>query len=69
VVAAKAIGRETFVSPTTSDRAIMQGMAALKMGIGESSRSHTADEFVLVSEIEEGIAIYQQLLNELKNTI
>ena len=69
VVAAKAIGRETFVSPTTSDRAIMQGMAALKMGIGESSRSHTADEFVLISEIEEGIAIYQQLLNELKNTI
>ena len=69
VVAAKAIGRKTFISPTTSDRAIMQGMAALKMGIGESSRSHTADEYVLLSEIEEGIAIYQQLLNELKNTI
>ncbi len=69
VRAAKAIGRTTFLSPTTSDRAIMQGLAALKMGVGESSRSHTADEYVLLSEIEEGIAIYQQLLNELKNTI
>ena len=69
VRAARAIGRKTFISPTTSDRAIMQGLAALKMGVGESSRSHTADEYVLLSEIEEGIAIYQQLLNELKNTI
>jgi acetylornithine deacetylase len=69
VRAAKAIGRQTFLSPTTSDRAIMQGLAALKMGVGESSRSHTADEYVLVSEIEEGIAIYQQLLDELKQTI
>jgi acetylornithine deacetylase len=47
----------------------MQGLAALKIGVGESSRSHTADEYVLVSEIEEGIAIYQQLLDELKHTI
>ena len=69
VRAAKAIGRTTFLSPTTSDRAIMQGLAALKMGVGESSRSHTADEYVLLSEIEEGIAIYQQLLDELKHTI
>ena len=69
VRAAKAIGRNTFLSPTTSDRAIMQGLAALKMGVGESSRSHTADEYVLVSEIEEGIAIYQQLLDKLKHTI
>ena len=69
VRAARAIGRKTFISPTTSDRAIMQGLAALKMGVGDSSRSHTADEYVLLSEIEEGIAIYQQLLNELKNTI
>ena len=69
VRAARAIGRKTFISPTTSDRAIMQGLAALKIGVGESSRSHTADEYVLVSEIEEGIAIYQQLLDELKHTI
>ena len=69
VESAMAIGREPFISPTTSDRAIMQGLPALKMGVGESSRSHTADEFVLTSEIEEGIAIYQKLLNELSNRL
>ena len=69
VAAAQAIGRQTFISPTTSDRAIMQGLPALKMGVGESSRSHTADEFVLTSEIEEGIALYQKLLDELNNTL
>ena len=69
VEAAVAIGREPFISPTTSDRAIMQGLPALKMGVGESSRSHTADEFVLTSEIEEGIAIYQKLLDELSNRL
>lgn len=69
VKAAQAIGRTAFVSPTTSDRAIMQGLAALKMGVGESSRSHTADEYVLISEIEEGIALYDKLLDKLKDTI
>ena len=69
VKAAVAVGREPFISPTTSDRAIMQGLPALKMGVGESSRSHTADEFVLVGEIEEGVALYDRLLNELNNTL
>lgn len=69
VKAAQAIGRKTFISPTTSDRAIMQGLPAMKMGVGESSRSHTADEYVLISEIEEGIALYDKLLDELKNTL
>ena len=69
VEAAVAIGRQPFISPTTSDRAIMQGLPALKMGIGESSRSHTADEFVLVSEIEEGIELYQKLIEELSNKL
>ena len=69
VESAVAIGRKPFISPTTSDRAIMQGLPALKMGVGESSRSHTADEFVLVSEIEEGVALYQKLLNELSNRL
>ena len=69
VKATQAIGRKTFISPTTSDRAIMQGLPALKMGVGESSRSHTADEYVLISEIEEGIALYDKLLDELKNTL
>ena len=69
VESAVAIGRKPFISPTTSDRATMQGLPALKMGVGESSRSHTADEFVLVSEIEDGIALYQKLLDELRNRV
>jgi acetylornithine deacetylase len=43
----------------------MQGLPALKMGVGESARSHTADEYVLLSEIEEGITLYNRLLDEL----
>jgi len=39
---------------------------SLKMGPGESSRSHTADEYILLSEIEEAIEIYVQLLDGLK---
>ena len=69
VESAIAIGRTPFISPTTSDRAIMQGLPALKMGVGESSRSHTADEFVLASEIAEGIELYGKLLNELSNRL
>ena len=65
VCAAIAAGRECFISPTTSDRALMQGIVALKIGVGESSRSHTADEFVKISEIESGIAIYCSMLEEL----
>jgi acetylornithine deacetylase len=38
---------------------------ALKMGPGDSARSHTADEYIFVNEIEEGIALYIQLLNQL----
>ncbi len=56
------LGIETFVSPTTSDMSLMYGIPSLKIGPGESSRSHTADEYVLISEIEEGIEIYKKLL-------
>ena len=65
VRAAVAVGRECFISPTTSDRALMSGIAALKIGVGKSSRSHTADEFVKISEIEQGIAIYCSILEEM----
>ena len=68
VKAAKAIGRQTFVSPTTSDMALMP-FPSLKMGVGVSSRSHSADEYVLKSEIEEGIELYDQLIQKLKETI
>lgn len=65
VEAAVSIGRQTFVSPTVSDRALMGGIAALKIGVGESSRSHTADEYVCLTEIEEGLKIYGELLSAL----
>ena len=69
VRAAMAAGAECFISPTTSDRALMQGIAALKIGVGESSRSHTADEFVKISEIEQGINIYCSMLKELSREV
>ncbi|MPN42310.1 hypothetical protein SDC9_189867 [bioreactor metagenome] len=40
--------------------------ASVKMGPGESSRSHTADEFILVSEIEEAIGLYIELLHRIE---
>ena len=64
VKAAVAAGRETYVSPTTSDRTLMP-FPALKMGPGQSSRSHTADEFVLLEEIAEGIAVYEKYIEKL----
>lgn len=57
------LGRTYYGSPTTSDKALMP-FPALKMGPGDSARSHTADEYIYVSEIEEGIQLYIQLLNK-----
>ncbi len=63
--AAAALGCERFVSPTTSDMAVLNGIPSLKMGPGQSSRSHTADEYVLESEIAEGIDLYIRYLARL----
>jgi acetylornithine deacetylase len=57
-----ALGRSYYGSPTTSDKALMP-FPALKMGPGDSARSHTADEYIYLNEIEEGIDLYIQLLN------
>lgn len=62
VKAAVAMGATTFVSPTLSDRALMKGIPALKIGPGDSSRSHTADEYVFESQIADAISFYQQLI-------
>ena len=64
VRAAKAVGRSTFVSPTTSDRTLMP-FPSLKMGPGESARSHTADEFVRIDEIDRAISIYEKYIEQL----
>lgn len=65
--AAHRTGRRAYVSPTTSDMALMP-FPSLKMGPGESSRSHTADEYVLLPEVDEGIRIYEQFIENLTIT-
>ncbi|MFT5257101.1 MAG: acetylornithine deacetylase, partial [Arenicella sp.] len=62
VKAGVAMGRETYGSPTLSDQAVLN-CQSLKLGPGDSTRSHSADEFIYLAEIEEGIQIYVELLN------
>ena len=62
VKAGIAMGRETYGSPTLSDQASLS-CESLKLGPGDSTRSHSADEFIYLAEIEEGIRIYIELLN------
>jgi acetylornithine deacetylase len=62
VKAGIAMGRETYGSPTLSDQSVLT-CESLKLGPGDSTRSHSADEFIYVAEIEEGIQIYIELLN------
>lgn len=59
---AKALNRIPFGSPTLSDQALMP-FPSFKMGPGNSSRSHTADEYIEIREIEEAIALYIALLD------
>lgn len=61
VKAGLAIGRGTYGSPTLSDQAALS-CPSLKLGPGDSKRSHSANEFIYVNEIEEGIKIYVELL-------
>lgn len=61
VKAGKKLGLSHYGSPTTSDKALMP-FPALKIGPGDSARSHTADEYIYISEIENGISIYVQLI-------
>jgi acetylornithine deacetylase len=64
VKAGLTLQRTYYGSPTTSDKALMP-FPSLKMGPGDSARSHTADEYVFLNEIKEGIDLYIQLLNQL----
>ena len=59
------MGMVPFGSPTLSDQALMP-FPSLKLGPGESSRSHTADEFIKLSEIRQAIDIYVRLLDGLE---
>ena len=57
-----AMGMKPFGSPTLSDQALMS-FPSFKLGPGESSRSHSADEFIRISEIADAIAKYKELLD------
>lgn len=58
------LGKTTFGSPTSSDQGLLK-FTTLKIGPGDSSRSHTPDEFIFESEIESGIQDYYEILNGL----
>ncbi|MBO5548918.1 MAG: M20 family metallo-hydrolase [Prevotella sp.] len=57
------MGMVPFGSPTLSDQALMP-FPSFKLGPGESSRSHRADEYICVSEIQKAIATYVELISE-----
>ncbi len=59
------MGRKAFGSPTMSNQAVMP-FTTLKIGPGDSARSHTADEYILLSEITEAVEVYYALLDNLK---
>lgn len=64
VLAAVAAGSERFVSPTTSDMVHMS-FPSIKIGVGQSKRSHTPDEYVLLGEIDRGLDVYYKLITNL----
>ena len=64
VQAGMSLGKKPYGSPTTSDKALMP-FPALKVGPGDSARSHTADEFIYMAEIKDGLQFYIELLNKI----
>lgn len=60
------LGRTTYGSPTLSDQSVLS-CKSLKMGPGETLRSHSADEFIYINEIEEGIQLYIKILTDFFN--
>ena len=57
------LGLTTYGSPTTSDSALLGEIPTLKIGAGDSARSHTADEFIHITEIGHAIDLYIKLLS------
>ena len=64
VLAGVQLGKGYYGSPTTSDKALMP-FPTLKMGPGDSARSHTADEFIYLEEIQNGIGTYIKLIEQI----
>ncbi len=63
VIAGISLGMKTYGSPTLSDQAMLN-CPSVKLGPGDSTRSHSADEFIYVMEVEEGIEMYINLLEK-----
>jgi acetylornithine deacetylase len=64
VIKAQQLGIECYGSPTLSDQSLMP-YKSVKIGPGDSARSHTADEYIYLSEIRDGVKVYVDLLNGL----
>jgi acetylornithine deacetylase len=64
VQAGIALGRTTYGSPTTSDQSLLN-IPSVKVGPGDSARSHSSDEFIYVDEIREGIELYVKMLESI----
>jgi len=63
VVAGKGLGMSTYGSPTMSDQCLLPpNTPSLKIGPGDSARSHTPDEYIKLSEVDEGMALMNTLL-------
>ncbi len=62
VLSAKKLGLNLYGSPTTSDQAMIP-VPSVKIGPGDSARSHSADEFIFIDEIRQGIETYIRLLD------
>lgn len=58
------LGRKCYGSPTSSDQAVIP-YPSFKMGPGRSQRSHSANEFIYLHEIREGIELYIKLLKNI----
>lgn len=67
VAGARELGLTPFVSPTGSDMSQMHNIPTIKIGPGDSPRSHTADEYILISEIEQALELYPRLIQSIAN--
>ena len=66
---AKSIGIKRFISPTTSDMALMYDIPSIKLGPGKSERSHTANEYIELTELQQGLKVYEDFLIQLSRYI
>lgn len=64
VLSGLALGARTYGSPTMSDQALLP-IPSIKVGPGDSARSHTADEFIYLQEIDKGVRFYVELLKKI----